>query len=578
MKLPRLKLRQRLSQPLRLPQWFGAAPKADDARIYGFNGERDSIVAEVVSRIVARQSGGDLELRLSEVAHAEIHRLERQKDDESRESLSYWRALVRRLGKLDEAEQIVELEQIAGRMARDVAGNFDRRVYWFAQRVIPKVIAGVVSPPTLARELLGPGRGEIDALITMEGAVDQLHRLGRRGTLIYVPTHSSNLDSIALGDALSREDLPPVVYGAGKNLFTNPIISFFMHNLGAYRIDRRIRAGVYKELLKTYSSVMIERGYHSLFFPGGTRGRSGMIERRLKLGLAGTGVEAFARNCARAEGSAEPRRVYFVPVTINYSVVLEAETLIGDYLKERGQARYIIDDDEFSQIDRWIAFFNRLRGQESACVLRVGRPIDPFGNDVDDSGESLAPDGRIVDPMSYVSRAGVASVDPARDAGYTRELGRVLVERYRTQTVVMSTNLVANLLFRHLVERTPGVGLFGRMRRRGEFSVDRGALISEIGQSRDRLLELEAEGRLRVSPFLRHEAPERTLDRAIQAWGYHSRPVARVGEGQVTLEDPPLAFYYQNRLVDWAETLARAWPDLSRRAAREIADLGGRRG
>jgi glycerol-3-phosphate O-acyltransferase len=459
-----------------------------------------------------------------------------------------------------------------------VAGNFDRRVYWFAQRIVPKLIAGVVSPPTLAREILGPGRGEIDSMITIEGAVDQLHRLGRRGTLIYVPTHSSNLDSLALGDTLSREGLPPVVYGAGKNLFTNPIISFFMHNLGAYRVDRRVRAVVYKELLKTYSSVMIERGYHSLFFPGGTRGRSGMIERKLKLGLAGTGVEAFSRNCLRAQGNAEARRVYFVPVTINYSVVLEAETLIGDYLKETGQARYIIDDDEFSQIDRWIAFFNKLRGQESACVLRVGRPLDPFGNDVDDAGDSLAPDGRVIDPASYVSRGGEVTVDPARDAGYTRELGRVLVERFRTETVIMSPNLVAHLLFRHLVEQTPGVGLFGRMRRKGEFSCDRGALVSEIGQARDRLLELESEGRLRVSPFLRREAPERTLERALQAWTYHSRSVARAAEGRVVLEDPPLAFYYQNRMVDWAESLVRDWPESARRAAREISDMGGRHG
>ena len=30
---------------------------------------------------------------------------------------------------------------------------------------------------------------------------------------------------------------------------------------------------------------MVERGYHSLFFPGGTRSRSGLIEQRLKLGL-----------------------------------------------------------------------------------------------------------------------------------------------------------------------------------------------------------------------------------------------------------------------------------------------------
>ena len=88
--------------------------------------------------------------------------------------------------------------------------------------------------------------------------------------------------SIVLGYALMREGLPPVSYGAGKNLFTNPIISFFMHNLGAYRLDRRIKAGLYKDALKSYSTVLLERGYHSLFFPGGTRSRSGMIEQHLK--------------------------------------------------------------------------------------------------------------------------------------------------------------------------------------------------------------------------------------------------------------------------------------------------------
>ena len=53
-----------------------------------------------------------------------------------------------------------------------------------------------------------------------------------------------------------------------------------MHNLGAYRVDRRLKHGLYKDVLKTYSCVLIERGYHSLFFPGGTRSRIGGVERR----------------------------------------------------------------------------------------------------------------------------------------------------------------------------------------------------------------------------------------------------------------------------------------------------------
>jgi glycerol-3-phosphate O-acyltransferase len=87
-------------------------------------------------------------------------------------------------------------------------------------------------------------------VLKVQGDVELLRRLQNEGSLVFVPTHSSNLDSIVLAQALEISGLPPVVYGAGKNLFTNPIISFFMHNLGAYRVDRRIRVGLYKDILK----------------------------------------------------------------------------------------------------------------------------------------------------------------------------------------------------------------------------------------------------------------------------------------------------------------------------------------
>ena len=42
--------------------------------------------------------------------------------------------------------------------------------------------------------------------------------------------------------ALFRLGLPPYTYGAGLNLFSNKMIGFFMHNLGAYKVDRRKKA------------------------------------------------------------------------------------------------------------------------------------------------------------------------------------------------------------------------------------------------------------------------------------------------------------------------------------------------
>jgi glycerol-3-phosphate O-acyltransferase len=48
--------------------------------------------------------------------------------------------------------------------------------------------------------------------------------------------------------------------------------------------------------------------------------------------------------------------VYFVPATLNYALVLEAETLIEDHLKGAGQSRYIIEDDESSRARRVYSF------------------------------------------------------------------------------------------------------------------------------------------------------------------------------------------------------------------------------
>ena len=147
--------------------------------------------------------------------------------------------------------------------------------------------------------------------------------------------------------------LPPVLYGAGLNLFSNPLLSFFMGNLGAYTVDRRKKNALYKEVLKEYATVTLENGYDNLFFPGGTRSRSGGVEQKLKLGLLGCGINAYLNNlrAGKPEG-----KIFVVPCTLNYHLVLEGETLIEDHLKDVGKSRYIIVDDEFSKPRRIAAF------------------------------------------------------------------------------------------------------------------------------------------------------------------------------------------------------------------------------
>ena len=320
-----------------------------------------------------------------------------------------------------------------------------------------------------------------------------------------------------------------------------------MHNLGAYRVDRRLRHSLYKDVLKTYSSVLIERGYHSLFFPGGTRSRSGGVERRLKLGLAGTGIEAFVRSTVR--GKKQP--VFFVPATINYLLTLEAETLIDDFLQEEGKHRYIIDDDESTRFGRVAAFSNKLLGLDGACVIRFSRPLDCFGNYVDDEGVSHDARGRTALAERYVvGREGKPALDPARDAEYTRELGERIVDAFKRDTVVMSTHVVASCAFERLRRAVGKADLFTVLRHRDDVTLPKAELAEDVDVLVERLATMESRGEIALSPTMKGKRGGALVDDALRAFaGYHTNEVLAPRGTELVLRDTRLLFYYQNRLA-----------------------------
>ncbi len=521
------------------------------APIFGFNAARPSIVDEVVRRIGTQTR--DPLLALNEAAYLETKRLQ----NSGHPQLAEWRSLASHLGRMSEAELRERLRFYAERYAWDVAGNFDERVYKVASRVTAPLLGVLLSPRATFKNFAGSfDLTALDSRIIVQGPREHIRKLTEIGTVVYVPTHLSNLDSVVFGFAIERAGLPPAVYGAGKNLFTNPVLSFFMHNLGAYRVDRRLRHTLYKDVLKTYSCVLIERGYHSLFFPGGTRSRSGGVERKLKLGLAGTGVEAFVRSTARGK----PQKVFFVPATINYLLTLEAETLIDDFLQEEGKARYIIEDDESTRFARVAAFSNKLLGLDGACVIRFSEPLDCFGNRVDEHGVSHDARGRAVDATSYVmGRGGDCVVDPARDAEYTRDMGERIVEAYQRDTVVMPTHVVATCAFERLrraVGATPrlrGDGssdLFTVLRHRDDVTVSRAELAEDVDVLLERLSALESRGEIVLAPALRGKKGDAVVADALRAFaGYHTNEVLAPRGAELVLRDTRLLFYYQNRLA-----------------------------
>ena len=97
--------------------------------------------------------------------------------------------------------------------------------------------------------------------------------------------------------------------------------------------------------------------------------------------------------------------MFLVPITINYPLVLEADTLIQDYLAAEGKSRYIIEDDEFTRLERIVTYVRQLMSLETSIVLHYSHPLDVFGNRVGHDGTSYDRRGRPVDRRSYVTNS-----------------------------------------------------------------------------------------------------------------------------------------------------------------------------
>ena len=514
--------------------------------------DQKCIVEEVVQRVLTRYGTAPqhIEQAIFDTLYEERRRLETERPSAAaRDQAAFYDRLQAESLKSGAPRQRELLRECIRRFAEEICGHFDRRVYALATRAIPtglSLLLNALSPVKLARSL-PRGFSDLDDGLAIVGHHGALRKLGQRGTLVLVPTHSSNLDSILMGYAIYRMGLPPHLYGAGLNLFHNKLIGFFMHNLGAYKVDRRKKAAVYKEALKTYAGCTMEAGYHNLFFPGGTRCRSGVIERHLKLGLLGMALDAYIHNLMARKPKPD---VFVVPCTINYELVLEAETLIEDHLKEAGKARYIIEDDEFSKPRRVLEFVKKLLSLDSRVHLVVGQPLDVFGNRVTEEGVSLDSRGRPVDRTRYVLRGGAPTFDAQRDDELTRELAATIHDSYLRHTMPSSTSILCHVVFTWLRERAPEMDLYRLLRTGG--TVDSLAL-SEAYERVDRALrslrKLAARDELRLDGVLTQADVPTVVNKALTLLGsYHRRPaVVRRGD-RLFHQDRNLLFYYQNRL------------------------------
>lgn len=556
------------------PRRDHASPDLEKWAIYRLLRERGAFVDELEEasyRRILEEHGQELTDLLSKTLFREQRRAKEEpwKVDPAKER-SYFKRLAKMLATrtLDEdeptsAEESARniLRKLVRRYAEEIVGNFKLGTFRFARRFLTFFFGRLLNAADGGgfRSLFSR-RVLVEEKLRVLGYVDEVRALSERGTIVYVPTHFSNLDSILIGYALDQvAGLPAVSYGAGLNLYNTGYTAYFMNRLGAYRVDRRKRNPVYMTTLKTMSKLQIMHGVPSLFFPGGTRSRSGQLETKLKLGLLGTVVEAQRAMYQRSEED----KVYIVPVVLSYPFVLEAQFLIEQHLQKEGQDRYIKAEDSFHSLRSILKFVWGIFSQGNTITISLGRPMDVLGNRIDADGRSYSESGRRVSTRDYFrDQYGEINQDYQRENEYTRMLGEHLVERYHADGTVLTSHLLSYAAFGMLEQTFPDNDLYALLRLPPEdFFFDRTSLENVIGQLRDQLLELARQDGVKVAPEL-HDSPESIVRRGLTSLGnFHiDKPLRVDADDRIVSDNFALLHYYHNRLSTYGLKRNVSWP------------------
>ncbi len=536
-----------------------------DWPVYQLSKNRKEFLEEVTQKAIEqirilRPSRKQLIEELEATVFREQNRLKRNRwRVDPKDEPKFWLHVKNELIELsnksqDEASKKEEeiLQEIVSRYANEIAGSFKPNSYKFAREAI-KFWFGRLLNGARVKKFGAYFRSQyaLQDKIHIVGRVKMLRKLARKGTVVMVPTHFSNLDSILIGWVIHALGLPAFLYGAGLNLFNIKIFAYFMNSLGAYKVDRRKKNLPYLETLKMYSNLAIQKGAHSLFFPGGTRSRSGVIEKQLKLGLLSTTIEA-QRNLYMESGKEEPRKIFVVPVTLNYHFVLEAPELVEDYLQVKGQDRYFAEQDNYGSF-QLVKFLFKFFTKGSSISVSIGPGLDVMGNYVDDEGHSLDAKGNKLSAREYFMTNGVVTVDKQRENEYTRMLSSRIVSEYHRINRVFASHLVAFVAFEMWLRKHPKLDLFGVLRLpEEELAIPYDEFKDVFKKVRKELYHMKDNGKVHLATHLKGEL-DIVIRRGLENVGiFHlKRPLLRNKKGDIITQDLNVLYYYHNRLVGY---------------------------
>lgn len=184
-----------------------------------------------------------------------------------------------------------------------------------------------------------------------------IRECGRKGPVIYVPSHKSHIDYLVLNHILYQHHMHIPRIAAGKNLSFWPMGPFFRKS-GAFFIRRSFKgARLYATVFTRYITALLEERHPLEFFIEGGRSRSGKLVLP-KIGFLSILIQAFK------EGHCDD--LVFVPASITYDRIVEEQS----YLKELGGGEK--KKESFQQVIRTRHFLKKKYGK---IYIRFGQPL-----------------------------------------------------------------------------------------------------------------------------------------------------------------------------------------------------------
>ena len=234
----------------------------------------------------------------------------------------------------------------------------------------------------------------------------ELEKLDPEATIIFVMNHRSNMDYVLVTYLVSRAGA--LSYAVGEWARVWPL-SALIRMLGAYFIRRRSRGDLYRRVLARYVQMATDAGVTQAMFPEGGLSLNGEVKPP-KLGLLNYIVSNY-----RPGG----RDVIFVPVGLNYDLVLEDQFLIN--ADKRGVRRF-----------RPPAM-TVIKGGASHLWQRLTGQFDGLGTASVGFGEPL-------ELSLYIKE------HPELASDATESVANELMDRVRAVVPVLATPLIARLL------------------------------------------------------------------------------------------------------------------------------------